>query len=197
TCDFEEATTPTEISFLNSAQNGYYDGGVTVQPGQTSVTFTSAVPQGDTQTWLVVRNPAFNGQDKLPLGVRISNLSAKIEDAPKRQVFKPSNLLQDWVNLGLMKTAPLSVKEGNKLTVTCDFDEVTEPTAISFINSAQNGYYEGGITVQPGQKNATFTSVVPQGDTQTWLLLRNPAFNGTTSLTLGIKLKEILLSVEK
>ncbi|MBI2706969.1 MAG: hypothetical protein HYX35_01425 [Proteobacteria bacterium] len=104
--------------------------------------------------------------------------------------------LPDWVDLGLIKTNPIVVKEGQTLTVTCEFDEATEVTEISFLNSAQNGYYSGGVTVQPGEKKATFTSVVPTGETQAWLLIRNPGFNGTDKLALGVNLTDLNIEIK-
>ncbi|MBI2706793.1 MAG: hypothetical protein HYX35_00505, partial [Proteobacteria bacterium] len=103
--------------------------------------------------------------------------------------------LQDWAHLGLIKTNPMDVQGGQELTVTCNFDDVTAPTAISFINSAQNAYYAGGVTVLPGQKSVRFSSIVPERDTRTWLLIHNPAFDGKTLFPLGLRLNEILLKV--
>ncbi|MBI2707789.1 MAG: TIGR02452 family protein [Proteobacteria bacterium] len=192
TCTFDKVTAPTTLSFLNSAQNGYYDEGVTVSPGQTSATFTSVVPQGENRTWLIIRNPAFDGSTALPLGVQIKQVLLDVEKSA------PLNFLQDWVGLGLVKTKPLDVQPGQKLTVTCTFDKVTAPTAISFLNSAQNGYYDEGVTVVPGQTSATFTSVVPLGEKRAWLIMRNPAFDGKTALPLGVQINQAsLLNKEK
>lgn len=100
--------------------------------------------------------------------------------------LKSPPLLQDWIASGLTKTNPIVVTEGQTLTVTCDFEPATEVTEISFLNSAQNAYYSGGVTVQPGETRAVFTSTVPTGETQTWLVIRHPGFNGTDTLTLGV-----------
>ncbi|MBI2706970.1 MAG: hypothetical protein HYX35_01430 [Proteobacteria bacterium] len=96
--------------------------------------------------------------------------------------LKSPPLLQDWIASGLTKTNPIVVTEGQTLTVTCDFEPATEVTEISFLNSAQNAYYPGGVTVQPGETRAVFTSTVPT----TWLVIRHPGFNGTDTLTLGV-----------
>ncbi|MBI2707417.1 MAG: hypothetical protein HYX35_03780 [Proteobacteria bacterium] len=194
-CDFDEVTAPTAISFLNSAQNAYYEGGVTIFPGQKSITFSSVVPDGDTQTWLIIRNPGFDGKTLLSFGLRLNAMDIDVENAPKSQILKPVDFLQDWAHLGLIKTNPIDVKGGQDLTVTCNFEDVTVPTAISFLNSAQNGYYAGGVTVLPGQKSVTFSSVVPERDTQTWLIIRHPGFDGKTALPFGLRLNEILLKV--
>ncbi|MBI2707418.1 MAG: hypothetical protein HYX35_03785, partial [Proteobacteria bacterium] len=197
TCDFDEVTAPTAISFLNSAQNAYYEGGVVVNTGQQSVTFSSIVPEGDTQTWLIIRNPGFDGKTALPFGLRLKAMDIDLGNVPKSQILKSVDFLQDWLELGLIKTNPIDVKEGQTLTVTCNFDEVIAPTAISFINSAQNAYYEGGVVINTGQQSVTFSSIVPKGDTQTWLILRNPEFDGKTPLLLGLWLNHIFLDVEK
>ncbi|MBI2707781.1 MAG: hypothetical protein HYX35_05680 [Proteobacteria bacterium] len=162
-----------------------------MQPGTKSLRFSSIVPQGETQTWLTIRNPGFDGNTLLPLGLTLNQASLTVNKAA------PLDFLQDWVGVGLVKTNPMDVTEGDKLTVTLTFDEVTEPTALSFLNSAQNGYYEGGIVVQPGTKKVTLTSIVPRGETQTWLTVRNPSFNGVSPLPLGLQLDKTLLTVEK
>lgn len=102
--------------------------------------------------------------------------------------------LQNWLELGLVKTNPIGVQKGQTLTATCTFEEVTALTALAFINSAQNAYYEGGVTVQPGQTSVTFSSIVPEDETQTWLIIRNPGFDGKTPLPLGVRINEVLLS---
>ncbi|MBI2707092.1 MAG: hypothetical protein HYX35_02085 [Proteobacteria bacterium] len=196
TCDFDKVTERTAISFLNSAQNGYYDGGVTVDPGQESVIFSSVVPPDETRSWLILRNPGFDGKTLLPFGVRLKSVSIDVEHSSKNQLLKPVDFLQDWVNLGLIKTAPIEVKAGQKLKVTCDFDKVTEQTAISFLNSAQNGYYDGGVTVDPGQESVTFSSIIPPDETRSWLILRNPGFDGKTPLPFGVRLKNVSIDVE-
>ncbi|MBI2707782.1 MAG: hypothetical protein HYX35_05685 [Proteobacteria bacterium] len=141
TLTFDDVTEPTALSFLNSAQNGYYEGGIVVQPGTKKVTLTSIVPKGETQTWLTIRNPGFDGNTLLPLGLTLNQASLTVERAAPLDVAKaaPLDLLQDWVGLGLVKTNPMDVTEGDKLTVALTFDEVTAPTALSFLNSAQNG----------------------------------------------------------
>ncbi|MBI2707554.1 MAG: hypothetical protein HYX35_04510 [Proteobacteria bacterium] len=194
-CTFDHpATEPTAIAFLNSAQNGYYEGGAVIQPGQTSVTFTSVVPQGEERTWLVIRNPGFNAQNPLTLGVQISKVLMDIEEGTAQKL----PLVKEFENLGLMKTNPIDVQQGQRLTVRCTFDHpATEPTAIAFLNSAQNGYYEGGAVVQPGQTSVTFTSVVPQGEERTWLVIRNPAFDGKSPLPLGVRMSNVFLDVEE
>ncbi|MBI2707012.1 MAG: hypothetical protein HYX35_01660 [Proteobacteria bacterium] len=100
--------------------------------------------------------------------------------------IKNPTLLQDWYRFGLLKTNPIPVKPGKKLTVTATFSPATETTAIGFLNSAQNTYYDGGVIVQPGQTSVSFSSIVPVNETQTWLIIRNLAFNGSTDLPLGI-----------
>ncbi|MBI2707653.1 MAG: hypothetical protein HYX35_05015 [Proteobacteria bacterium] len=191
TCTFDEVTQPTTLAFLNSAQNGYYDGGVTVKPGETQVTFSSVVPADETHSWLTIFNPAFNGTTPLPFGVKLKEV---VLDVEKNDSLP---LLQDWKDLGLVKTQPVIVKPGQKLTVTCEFAEpAAEDTTISFLNSAQNGYYDGGVTVNTGDTKVTFSSVVPNDETHSWLTIFNPAFNGKTPLPLGVKLKEVVLNVE-
>ncbi|MBI2706810.1 MAG: TIGR02452 family protein [Proteobacteria bacterium] len=191
TCTFNEIQKRTHISFLNSKQNGYYDGGVVVEPGMRRISFTSIVPNEETRTWLVIRDPAFDGVTQLPLGVRVNDVFVNVEEEP------PFTILPDWVDLGLLKTNQVDSQPGQKLTVTCTFDEVTQPTALSFLNSNQKGYYEGGVTVSPGQKSVTFSSVVPPEETRTWLIIRNPAFDGVTKLPLGVRINNVLLDVQK
>ncbi|MBI2707580.1 MAG: hypothetical protein HYX35_04645 [Proteobacteria bacterium] len=118
------------------------------------------------------------------------------QEATKSPTYKNPLLLDNWKKLGLLKTNPLPVKEGQKLTVTCKFAAATEDTAIDFINTAQNAYYPGGVIVKKGETEATFTSFVPKGETQTWLVLRNPAFNGTAELPLGVGISAISINVE-
>ncbi|MBI2706737.1 MAG: hypothetical protein HYX35_00210 [Proteobacteria bacterium] len=195
TCKFDEVTQPTVISFLNSKQNGYYEGGVTVQPGQRSITFSSVVPTDETQTCLVFRNPAFNGTDQMPLALKPNtiNISAK-----SQTLLQHNDFLQEWVGLGLVKSHPMGIQPNQKLTVTCTFDQpATHATNIAFLNSAQNDYYEGGVTVQPGQRSVTFSSVVPDGETQTWLTVYNPGFNGQTPLPLGVQISKVLMDIEE
>ncbi|MBI2707581.1 MAG: hypothetical protein HYX35_04650 [Proteobacteria bacterium] len=104
-----------------------------------------------------------------------------------KPTYENPKLLEGWEKLGLLKTDPLPVKEGQKLTVTCKFiNPATEDTAIDFLNTAQNGYYDGGVIVKKGEIKAAFSSVVPAGETQTWLILRNLAFDGVTELPLGV-----------
>ncbi|MBI2774388.1 hypothetical protein HYX58_00040, partial [Candidatus Dependentiae bacterium] len=135
---------------------------------------------------------AMEEADKIILGKKGTPVRIKGQSQDEK---RPVRLLQDWVGLGLVKTNPMDVKGGQTLTVTCDFDEVTAPTAISFLNSAQNAYYEGGVTVFPGQKSVTFSSVVPDGDTQTWLIIRDPGFDGKTALPFGLRLKAMDIDV--
>lgn len=194
TAKFAAATEKTVISFLNSGQNGYYPGEAIVNIGDTEATFSSVVPAHEAKTWLVVRNPGFNGQDAMNIGVKLKSLSIQPEEEILAQTLP---ILKDWENLGLVKTNPIEVKPGQKLTVTCTFDgPVTENTALGFLNSAQNGYYPGEVIVAPGETTVTFSSVVPASETQTWLIVRNPAFNGVSELSLGAKLKSVSLKTE-
>lgn len=194
TAKFAAATEKTVISFLNSGQNGYYPGEAIVNIGDTEATFSSVVPAHEAKTWLVVRNPGFNGQDAMNIGVKLKSLSIQPEEEILAQTLP---ILKDWENLGLVKTNPIEVKPGQKLTVTCTFDgPVTENTVLGFLNSAQKGYYPGDIVVNPGETTVTFSSVVPESETQTWLIVRNPAFDGSSQLSLGAKLKSVSLKTE-
>ncbi|MBI2706736.1 MAG: tetratricopeptide repeat protein [Proteobacteria bacterium] len=121
----------------------------------------------------------------------------EISATHKRQTLKQVDFLQDWVGLGLVKTNPIPVTPGQKLTVTCEFDSATDVTAIDFINTAQNAYYSGGVVVKIGETKATFSSIVPEGETQTWLIIRNPGFNGHTPLPLGVQISSVFLDVEE
>ncbi|MBI2707579.1 MAG: hypothetical protein HYX35_04640 [Proteobacteria bacterium] len=106
------------------------------------------------------------------------------------------NLLENWVKQGLIKTDPIPVTPGQTLTVKCTFSEVTEKTAIDFLNTAQNAYYPGGLVVDLGDTQATFSSIVPPNETQTWLIFRNPAFNGLRDLSLGLKLDTLSIDIK-
>ncbi|MBI2707801.1 MAG: hypothetical protein HYX35_05785 [Proteobacteria bacterium] len=198
TAKFAAATEKTVISFLNSGQNGYYPGEAIVNIGDTEATFSSVVPAHEAQTWLVTRNSAFDGKTPLTLGVKFKSLSIQPEEGTTPEsLAKTLPILKDWEKLGLVKTNPIEVKPGQKLTVTCTFDgPVTENTALGFLNSAQNGYYAGEVIVTPGETTVTFSSVVPASETQTWLIVRNPAFNGVSELSLGAKLKSVSLKTE-
>lgn len=190
----------TIISFLNTAQNEYYPGGTHVNPEDTKATFSSFVPNGETHTCLVIRNPAFDNATSLPLGIQLSSLTIRSENISSsigtQKKIKPKDLIQDWKRFGLLKTNIISVQPGQRLTVNCDLDVLTK-TAISFINSEENGYYEGGVVVEtPGRKTLTFSSVVPDNQTRTWLIFRDLAYDGINERTLGVVVHKLFVDVE-
>jgi hypothetical protein len=187
TCNFSEVKEPTQVKFINTAQNKYYDGGVVVNPGTKAARFTSIVPEGDTHTWLQFHNLGWNNT---PHQIGFSIQDIKIEKA------LPIKLLTDWTKTGLIKTDKLSVKGGDKITVTCQFSEIKELTQVHFINTAQNKYYEGGVLVKPGMKVAQFTSTVPEGDTHTWLQFHNVGWNNTPH-PIGFSIQDVQINLEE
>jgi hypothetical protein len=186
TCNFSEVKELTQVKFINTAQNKYYDGGIVVNPGTKAAKFTSIVPEGDTHTWLQFHNLGWNNT---PHQIGFSIQDIKIEKA------LPIKLLTDWTKTGLIKTDKLSVKAGDRITVTCQFSEVKEPTQVHFINTAQNKYYEGGVIVTPGMKVAQFTSIVPDGDTHTWLQFHNLGWNNTPH-PIGFSIQDVQINLE-
>jgi hypothetical protein len=202
-CNFSEVNEPTQVKFINTAQNKYYDGGVVVNPGTKTARFTSIVPEGDTHTWLQMFNIGWNNK---PHKIGFSIQDIKIENwgsfLGSTRIFPickvnniPVKLLTDWTKTGLIKTDKLSVKAGDRITVTCQFSEVKEPTNVQFINTAQNKYYEGGVIVTPGMKVAQFTSTVPEGDTHTWLQFHNVGWNNTPH-PIGFSIQDVQVNLE-